>query len=74
MMAEKVNPANHCVPILDDFVDDEDSSVSYMVMPFLRLTDKPPFEIVDDIVDLMDQLLEVRQHHPRVRFSESFSP
>lgn len=28
-------------------------------MPYLRLTDDPPFDIVNDIVDLADQLFEV---------------
>jgi len=50
--------ANHCVPILEILLDDEDATISYLVMPFLRLTDTPPFERVDDIVDLADQLFE----------------
>lgn len=53
-------PANHCVPILDLFEDDEDPSISYLVMPFLRLMDDPPFWLVNDIVDFTDQMLEVR--------------
>lgn len=52
------NPANHCVPILDLFEDDVDSSISYMVMPFLRLIDSPEFETVDNLIDCADQLLE----------------
>lgn len=51
---------NHCVPVLDSFQDDDDPSISYIVMPFLRLIDEPPFQLVNDIVDFTDQMLEVR--------------
>lgn len=54
------HPRNHCVPILDTFQDNEDPSISYIVMPFLNLFDRPPLERVSDVVDLVDQLLEVR--------------
>ena len=57
----KRDPMNHCVPLLDNFTDDDDASQSYMVMPLLLEVDLPPFEQVLDIVDLLDQLLEVRQ-------------
>lgn len=53
------DPENHCVPILDTFQDDSDPSFAYIVMPFLRLMDDPPFEYVNDVVDLTDQLLQV---------------
>lgn len=52
------DPANHCVPILDIFEDDVDSSISYMVMPFLHLLDSLEFETVDNLMDCADQLLE----------------
>ncbi|THG96233.1 hypothetical protein EW026_g5568 [Hermanssonia centrifuga] len=52
------DPRNHCVPILDYFVDEDDTSISYMVMPFLRLTNNPPFETVNDIIDFGNQLLQ----------------
>ncbi|EED84414.1 predicted protein [Postia placenta Mad-698-R] len=52
------DPRNHCVPILDIFQDDKDESISYMVMPFLRLIDSPPFEIPQEVTELVDQLLE----------------
>ncbi|TFY75607.1 hypothetical protein EWM64_g8404 [Hericium alpestre] len=52
------DPRNHTVPILDTFQDDEDSSISYIVMPFLRLTHNPPFTNVGEIVDFADQFLE----------------
>jgi len=52
------DPRNHCVPILDVFQDDQDETISYMVMPFLRLFDKPAFELVGEVVDFVDQILE----------------
>jgi hypothetical protein len=52
--------ANHSVPILDTFADLTDESISYIVMPFLRLSDNPPFETVGEVVDFVDQALEVR--------------
>jgi hypothetical protein len=53
------DPTNHSVPILDTFVDYADESISYIVMPFLRLSDDPPFETVGEVVDFADQVLEV---------------
>ncbi|KAI0088687.1 hypothetical protein BDY19DRAFT_180218 [Irpex rosettiformis] len=52
------DPSNHSVPILETLLDDTDPSKSYLVMPYLRLTNNPPFDIVNDIVDLTDQLFE----------------
>ena len=57
------DPANHSVPILDTFEDPADKSTSYLVMPFLRLADDPPFEIVEEVLDFADQILEVRLGH-----------
>jgi hypothetical protein len=51
---------NHSVPILDTFGDPVDKSTSYLVMPFLRLIDNPPFEVVEEVLDFVDQILEVR--------------
>lgn len=56
----KNDPRNHVVPVLDHFEDDDDGSLSYIVMPFLRNIDDPPFEMVDDIMIFCDQILEVR--------------
>ena len=53
------DPRNHSVPILDIFKDEEDDTISYMVMPFLRLIHNPDFETVDDVVRFVDQILEV---------------
>ena len=54
------DPANHSVPILDTFVDSDDKSISYLVMPFLRMSDDPAFGLVEEVVDFADQLFEVR--------------
>lgn len=51
--------SNHCAPILDHFQDADDSDFSYMVMPFLRAIDDPPFESVENVVGFVDQMLEV---------------
>ena len=53
------DPKNHSVPILDHFEDENDSSMSFMVMPFLLRIDRPPFDTVDEVMDFVDQMLEV---------------
>ncbi len=53
------DPRNHCVPILDYFQDQSNAAISYLVMPFLRLSNDPPFETVEDIVDFINQMIEV---------------
>ena len=53
------DPQNHCVPVTKVFKDHEDPNISYMVMPFLRSVDNPPFEYVKEIIDFTDQILEV---------------
>ena len=53
------DPRNHCVPILDVIPDADDPTMSYIVMPFLRYVDNPPFVSVENILDCVDQLLEV---------------
>ena len=60
MLSSIDDPANHSVSILDTFEDPTHSSISYLVMPFLRLTDNPPFELVAEVLDFVDQILEVR--------------
>ena len=54
------DPRNHSVPILEMLHDSDDPNISYMVMPFLRLMDDPPFDYVGEIVDFADQILEAR--------------
>ena len=63
MLSAIDDPMNHSVPILDTFEDLVDKSISYLVMPFLRLTDNPPFEVVEEVLDFADQILEVRPGH-----------
>jgi hypothetical protein len=41
------------------FRDHRDPNVSYMVMPFLRPMNDPPFESVKEIIGFTDQILEV---------------
>ena len=53
------DPRNHCVPVTKVFEDHKNPEVSYMVMPFLRPVDTPPFEYVKEIIDFTDQILEV---------------
>ena len=57
------DPANHSVSILDTFEDTFNKSISYLVMPFLRLTDSPQFDVVEEVLDFADQILEVRLEH-----------
>ena len=57
------DPRNHCVPIVKIFEDHKDPQVSYLVMPFLRPADSPPFETVKEIIDYVDQILEVYPDH-----------
>ncbi|KAI8984969.1 kinase-like domain-containing protein [Trametes punicea] len=52
------DPRNHCVPILDVLRDPEDEEISFLVMPFLRQVDNPPFETVGTLLDCCEQLLE----------------
>jgi len=49
---------NHCVPLLDDFADEVDSSRHYIVMPLLRRFDDPPFYGVDEATIFIHQTLE----------------
>ena len=60
------DPRNHCVPIVRIFEDHNDPRVSYIVMPFLRPADDPPFETVKEIIVYVDQMLEVRTGGPKL--------
>lgn len=53
------DPRNHCVPVTKLFKDHQNAGVSYIVMPFLRPVDSPPFEYVKEIIEFTDQILEV---------------
>ncbi|KAI0751222.1 hypothetical protein C8Q80DRAFT_559546 [Daedaleopsis nitida] len=52
------DPRNHCVPILDVLTDVEDTTVVYIVMPFLRHIASPDFDTVGSILTCVQQLLE----------------
>ncbi|KAM5532635.1 hypothetical protein V8D89_013679 [Ganoderma adspersum] len=52
------DPRNHCIPVLDVIPDKDNSNKCYLVMPFLRYVDRPPFESVQSILDCGEQLLE----------------
>lgn len=59
MLSSKVDARNPCVPIIDNFKDTDDTSISYIVTPFLSDIDEPRLICVDEIPDLIDQFLEV---------------
>ena len=67
MLSAIDDPANHSVPILDTFQDLIDKSISYLVMPFLRLIDDPEFEVVEEVLDFVDQILEVCSGHEMIK-------
>ncbi|GJE92554.1 kinase-like domain-containing protein [Phanerochaete sordida] len=52
------DPKNHCVPVIDSFRDEETPEDSYIVMPFMRNMDDPPFELVTDVLEFADEVLE----------------
>ncbi|KIJ20445.1 hypothetical protein PAXINDRAFT_7683 [Paxillus involutus ATCC 200175] len=52
------DPANHCVPIIDHFEDDEEEDIHYIVMPLLRPFNHPVFETVAEALDFMKQVLQ----------------
>lgn len=53
------DPRNHVVPVLEVLRDEQDPNDSYLVMPLLRDIDDPPFELIEDVVVFVDQVLEV---------------
>ncbi|KAF9238767.1 hypothetical protein BU15DRAFT_74992 [Melanogaster broomeanus] len=40
------DPANHCVPVIDHFEDDEEPNIHYIVMPLLRPCVDPEFATI----------------------------
>lgn len=54
------DPRNHCVPILDHFLDDENPNIGYLVMPLLRQFDDPPLQFVEEVLEFVDQVMQVR--------------
>lgn len=63
------DPANHCVPILDSFLDPVLPDVEYIVMPVLRSFDNPEFSFIGEVVEFVTQLLEVSTHFIYRQFS-----
>lgn len=53
-------PRNHCVPILDTFID-ETEDIVYIVMPLLRAFNDPAFVTVAEVIDFVDQMVQVSQ-------------
>lgn len=53
------DPHNHCVPLLDVIYDPSDPETCFIVMPYLRYISYPPFELVEDMLECIDQILEV---------------
>lgn len=60
------DPRNCCVPILDVLHLPGDEDLSFMVMPFLRYIDSPPFELVGDVLQCGGELLKVRTAAPYI--------
>ena len=57
----RYNPRNHAIPILDVFQDDDIPFMSFIVVPLLRPFNELPFEHVNEVIDVVGQLLEVRK-------------
>jgi hypothetical protein len=49
-------PRNHCVPILDTFIEED---IVYLVMPLLRAFNDPTFVTVAEVIDFVDQMVQV---------------
>ena len=73
MLSAIDDSTNHSVPILDTFEDSVNKSISYLVMPFLRLTYNPRFEVVEDVLDFTDHILEVRLGHNLTKLASSLT-
>lgn len=50
---------NHCIPLLDVFMDPIDPECSIMVTPYLRPMNDPPFCAIAEVVDFVSQTLDV---------------
>ncbi|KAH7887371.1 kinase-like domain-containing protein [Phlebopus sp. FC_14] len=49
---------NHSVRILDSFSDKKEPEILYLVMPLLRRFNDPPFTIIKESVEFVDQTLQ----------------
>lgn len=54
------DPRNHCVPVMDVFASPTEAQLLFLVMPLLRAFNDPPFAAVEEVVDFVDQILQVR--------------
>lgn len=54
------DPRNPCPPVLDSFVHPEETFITFVVMPLLRMINRPPFASIRDVLDFVDQMLNVR--------------
>ncbi|KAH9893444.1 kinase-like domain-containing protein [Cubamyces lactineus] len=61
------DPRNHTIPLLETLQHPTNPALVFMVMPFLRFIDQPPFETVEDAYDCGEQVLEglvfMHEHH-----------
>ncbi|KAI0333806.1 hypothetical protein GY45DRAFT_1319027 [Cubamyces sp. BRFM 1775] len=61
------DPRNHTIPLLETLQHPTNPALVFMVMPFLRFIDHPPFETVEDAYDCGEQILEglvfMHEHH-----------
>ena len=53
------DPRNHCVAVHDVLQSPLDEDIAFIVLPFLRLYDKPRFRTFGEAVDCFRQLIEV---------------
>ncbi|OCB88201.1 hypothetical protein A7U60_g4606 [Sanghuangporus baumii] len=51
------DPCNHTATLVDQFDDDDDPTMIYMVMHLLRQYELPEFFAVEEVVDFMKQIL-----------------
>ncbi|KAH8107720.1 hypothetical protein BXZ70DRAFT_884776 [Cristinia sonorae] len=57
-LSKYADDKNHAIPVLDYFKNPTEPYLAFMVVPFLRQIDDPPFETVGDVVDFVSQILE----------------
>lgn len=56
----RMDPRNHCVPIIDVFAAGGlEPGLMFLTMPLLRAFNDPPFIAVEEVVEFIDQILEV---------------
>ncbi len=55
----KLDPANHCVPLLECFTDGKSGNMAYMVMPALHPVNSETLKTVGDLVEFISQMLLV---------------